>query len=139
MASVLSLLIALAVLNASLTFENVWPTPRITWGHTISVELALALVALGVSGRWRVPLARRAIPAAWVYLVVGRLAGIERFLTEPDVSPVAAGTAEGQQGMAAWIDPASERNHAQGAGHLFVNQVDDAVGGTIHVAAKLMG
>ena len=75
-ASVLSLLIALAVLNASLTFENVWPTPRITWGHTISVELALALVALGVSGRWRVPLARRAIPAAWVYLVVGRYADV---------------------------------------------------------------
>jgi hypothetical protein len=76
LASVLSLLIALAVLNASLTFENVWPTPRITWGHTISVELALALVALGVSGRWRVPLARRAIPAAWVYLVVGRYADV---------------------------------------------------------------
>jgi hypothetical protein len=61
---------ALIVLNASLTFENVWPTPRITWGDSLSLELALAVLVLALACRhaWRVS---RILPAIWVVLVAG--------------------------------------------------------------------
>ena len=31
---------ALVLLNASLTFQSVWPTPAIRWRGTLSIELA---------------------------------------------------------------------------------------------------
>jgi len=63
--------ISLAALNASLTFENVWPTPRIRWGSALSLELALGIVVLAVAHRSARRLARRILPAIWVVLVAG--------------------------------------------------------------------
>ena len=67
----LALLVSLVVLNASLTFENVWPTPRIEWGSALSLELALCVVLLTVAHRRAPALARRILPAIWVVLVAG--------------------------------------------------------------------
>ena len=67
----LTLAAALVLLNASLTFENVWPTPRIAWGHALSLELALCVLLLAVAHRWATGLARRILPALWVVLVAG--------------------------------------------------------------------
>ena len=35
----LTLLAALVLLDASLTFENVWPTPAVRWHGALSIEL----------------------------------------------------------------------------------------------------
>ena len=67
------LVLALSIvgLNESLTFENVWPTPGIAWGHALSLELALCVLLLAVTHR-RVPaLTQRVLPAIWVVLVAG--------------------------------------------------------------------
>jgi hypothetical protein len=63
--------IALALLNASLTFENVWPTPKIRWANAVSIELALCVLLLAVAYRWAGALGRRVLPAVWVVLVAG--------------------------------------------------------------------
>ena len=68
----LALAAALVLLNASLTFENVWPTPWIRWGSAFSVELAVSVVIRAAAHRWAAPLARRILPIVWVILVVGR-------------------------------------------------------------------
>ena len=68
----LALLASLFLLNASLTFENVWPTPRITWGNTLSFELAACVLILAVAHRWAGRLARRVLPVIWIVLVAGR-------------------------------------------------------------------
>src|SRR6267142_3321982 len=68
----LAAVVSLVILNASLTFENVWPTPRIRWGHALSLELALCVLILAVAHRWARPLARRVLPAIWIVLVAGR-------------------------------------------------------------------
>jgi hypothetical protein len=67
----LTLAVALALLNASLTFENVWPTPKIAWGHAFSLELAVCVLLLAVAHRWTSRPARRILPALWVVLVAG--------------------------------------------------------------------
>ena len=61
---------AIVLLNASLTFENVWPTPRITWGYAFSIELALVVLLLAAAHRYSWRLAR-IVPAIWVVLVAG--------------------------------------------------------------------
>jgi hypothetical protein len=68
--------LALLLLNASLTFVNVWPTLSIRPALALSPELAIAvlgLVALAgkLAGRRRV-LVLRALGAIWVVLVLGR-------------------------------------------------------------------
>lgn len=67
----LALPASLVLLNASLTFENVWPTPAVRWGSALSVELAASVLLLAVAHRWAGMLARRVLPAAWVALVAG--------------------------------------------------------------------
>ena len=67
----LLLVLSLIVLNASLTFENVWPTPKIAWGAALSVELAVCVLLLTIAYRRAPPLARRLLPAIWVALVAG--------------------------------------------------------------------
>jgi len=62
---------ALVLLNASLTFENVWPTPQIRWGNTLSIELAACVLLLAVAHRWARGLSRRLLPFVWVVLVAG--------------------------------------------------------------------
>ena len=63
--------VSLVLLNASLTFENVWPTLKIRWGSALSLELAVCVLLLAVAHRWAGRLARRVLPAIWVVLVAG--------------------------------------------------------------------
>src|SRR6187549_3219445 len=62
---------ALALLNASLTFENVWPTPKVRWSNALSLELAVCVLLMALAYRWSGQLTRRALPIAWVLLVAG--------------------------------------------------------------------
>ncbi len=71
------LALALALLNASLTLANLWPTPFIRMSGDVSAELAVALLAL-VAFHRRVA-ARpasivRALAIGWVLLTIGRYA-----------------------------------------------------------------
>src|SRR5262245_58529290 len=63
--------VALALLNASLTFENVWPTPKIRWANAISIELVVCVLLLAIFYRLAGTLVRRVLPAIWVVLVAG--------------------------------------------------------------------
>ena len=66
---------ALALLNASLTFYNVWPTPAIRWQGELSLELVVCLLALFAMHRLVGPPTRRASMALalfWVLLILGR-------------------------------------------------------------------
>jgi hypothetical protein len=63
--------VALVVLNASLTFENVWPTPKIRWANAVSLELIGCILLLSIAHRWAHTLTRRVLPAIWVVLVAG--------------------------------------------------------------------
>lgn len=67
----LALPAAVLALNASLTFVNVWPTPKVRWGWALSVELAVTVAALAIATRWRTRLARTLLPAVWMTLVAG--------------------------------------------------------------------
>lgn len=62
---------ALILLNASLTFGNVWPTPKIRWETALSVELAVCVLLLAVAHQRAERLARRVLPTLWVLLVAG--------------------------------------------------------------------
>ena len=46
---------ALVLLNASLTFGNVWPTPKIRWENALSVELAVCVLLLALLHRHAAP------------------------------------------------------------------------------------
>lgn len=67
--------VALVLLNASLTFENVWPTPKIRWSTALSFELAvcllIVLVTRGVASHWAGRATRVILPGVWVLLVAG--------------------------------------------------------------------
>ncbi len=65
------LVVSLIVLNASLTFENVWPTPKVRWGNALSIELIACVLLLAITHRWARSLARYVLPALWVVLVAG--------------------------------------------------------------------
>jgi Sulfatase len=75
----LTLAVALFILNASLTFRNIWPTPAFRWAGDLSIELGacLALVLLATTGRG-VASARlvRLLTIVWVVLVFGRYADV---------------------------------------------------------------
>ncbi|MDH4065256.1 MAG: hypothetical protein OEW19_12715, partial [Acidobacteriota bacterium] len=62
---------SLVLLNASLTFGNVWPTPKIRWENALSVELAVGVLILALASQRARRLARWALPTIWVVLVVG--------------------------------------------------------------------
>ena len=67
---------ALLILNASLTFQSLWPTPAIRWTGELSIELAAGLVIGVAATLLGASLAsRRAIrwlTIAWLVLVLGR-------------------------------------------------------------------
>ncbi len=75
----LSIAVALFLLNGSLTFENIWPTPAIRWIGGVSVELAVAVLLLIA---WKLlvgPPSRIALGVfaiIWVVLVLGRYAAV---------------------------------------------------------------
>ena len=64
--------VALVLLNGSLTFENVWPTPRIELTPALSIELAVCVLMLVALHRWAGVLSRRVLPVVWVVLIAGR-------------------------------------------------------------------
>jgi hypothetical protein len=75
----LSLIAALLLLDVSLTFENVWPTPAITWHGGLSVELAVVVFLLTIVAivRGRVPPgAVRGVSVLWIVLALGRYAEV---------------------------------------------------------------
>jgi Sulfatase len=75
----LTLAVAVVLLNASLTFANLWPTPAIRFGWQLSVEaaiLVLALMALGWSHRTPSPRLMRVVAGIWVALIVGHYAEV---------------------------------------------------------------
>lgn len=70
---------ALVLLNFSLSFQNIWPTPAIRWGGMLSVELAVLVLAVAGS-TWRPgspsPAWVRAIGVCWLVLVIGHYADV---------------------------------------------------------------
>src|SRR5690349_5950377 len=76
-----ALVAALLLLDVSLTFHNVWPTPAISWRGEISVELAAyiigcALLTTRLRSRSISSTALRWITVVWIFLVVGRYADV---------------------------------------------------------------
>jgi hypothetical protein len=66
---------AIVLLNVSLTFTNIWPTPRIRFTGDLSMELALCVLGLVCMRQWAgVPsrAALRGLAGLWVVLIVGR-------------------------------------------------------------------
>ena len=66
---------ALALLNASLTFENLWPTLSVRLTAALSIEVALCVLAIVVAARsFRTPspVVLRVLAAIWVVLMIGR-------------------------------------------------------------------
>jgi hypothetical protein len=63
---------AIVLLNASLTFAGVWPTPKIRWQYAVSVELAACVLLLAVLRRPSNGLIKRVLPSLWLVLVIGR-------------------------------------------------------------------
>jgi phosphatidylglycerophosphate synthase len=73
----LTLAAALATLNISLSFQNVWPTPAISWRGELSIELAAVLLALAVySKRRRASPPRRWLAWTWVVLALSHYADV---------------------------------------------------------------
>jgi hypothetical protein len=73
------LVAALVLLDASLTFENVWPTPAVQWRGALSIELAVCVLGLAIVSRWSRPPSRARIgwlSAIWTVLVVGHYAEV---------------------------------------------------------------
>jgi hypothetical protein len=75
----LSLAAAVLLLDASLSFQNVWPTPMLRWSGEWSVELGVFLIliiagelSLGALSRG----ALRWLTAAWLVLVLGHYADV---------------------------------------------------------------
>ena len=75
------LAIALAVLNASLAFDNIWPTLFVRLSADVSIELAVFILCLTLWRGWRGDVRReggwsraawRGVAVAWVALVFAR-------------------------------------------------------------------
>ena len=70
---------ALALLNSSLTFDNVWPTLSIRPTDALSMEAAVCVLAIVATHRWLgapSPVALRWLGVLWVALVLGRYADV---------------------------------------------------------------
>jgi phosphoglycerol transferase MdoB-like AlkP superfamily enzyme len=74
-----ALVAALVLLDASLAFGNLWPTPAIRWTGALSVEFAFCVLAMALAHHWFGSPSRRALAwlgTVWVVLVVGRYADV---------------------------------------------------------------
>ena len=69
----LGVALGLAILNAAVTFEIVWPTPKIRWATALSIELAACVLILAVAHRSARALAPRVLPGIWVVRNLGFL------------------------------------------------------------------
>jgi hypothetical protein len=70
---------ALLLLNSSLTFGNIWPTPAVRWQAELSVELAVCVLVLALAAGWLGPPSRAVVSGlgvAWILLVIGRYADV---------------------------------------------------------------
>ena len=67
---------ALLFLNASITFENVWPTPAIAWRGKLSLELAISVLVMALAARSRPSKTLGWFSAVWTLLVAGRYAEV---------------------------------------------------------------
>ena len=70
---------ALAILNLTLTFTNVWPTLFVRFTGDLSLEAAILVLALAAARwRWRAPGrgVLRALGIFWVALVAGRYVNV---------------------------------------------------------------
>jgi hypothetical protein len=75
----LSLAAAVLLLDISLTFENVWPTPAIRWHGHLSIELAVVILAMALAARWLPPPSRpivRVLAVIWAALTIGHYAEV---------------------------------------------------------------
>jgi hypothetical protein len=75
----IALAAALLLLDASVTFSNIWPTPAVSWEGQLSIEFAVCLFVMAVTSRRFGPPSRavvRAVTALWVLLVIGRYAEV---------------------------------------------------------------
>ncbi len=75
LAPAMTLASALVLLNASLTFQNLWPTPAVRVTRTLSMEAALFVLALVLAHRCLGAPSRatlRWLAAGWVVLAIGR-------------------------------------------------------------------
>ena len=81
----LTLAVALLLLNASLAFRNVWPTPAVWWAGDLSIELGVFLAAALVmtDGAWRTRPPRTlssglvtTIAWVWMLLTLGHYADV---------------------------------------------------------------
>lgn len=73
------LAIALVLVNASLTFINVWPTPMVRLDWAVSIEAAACALALTIAAwldRRPSPRFLRVLACVWVLLVIGRYAEV---------------------------------------------------------------
>ena len=71
----LSLAVTLLLLNASLTFKNIWPTPAVSWKGDVSIELAITVLAFAILWwMWRRPQRplRNTVTVFWLLLILGR-------------------------------------------------------------------
>jgi hypothetical protein len=85
---------AIAVLNAALSFHNIWPTPAFSWQGELSVECAVLLLALVAAHAWSARRSRNApspqptapspqspapirfLAVLWVILFIGHYADV---------------------------------------------------------------
>lgn len=70
-----TLVAALVLLDASLTFKNVWPTPFVSWHGDVSLELAAVLLVMAAAITPSRPLSgalARALTSFWMLLLIGR-------------------------------------------------------------------
>src|SRR3954452_13742407 len=77
--SALLVIPALLLIDAALTFENVWPTPAVRWTGQLSIELAVAVLAMALAAQWFGGFGRRGVRCLailGVILVVGHYADV---------------------------------------------------------------
>ena len=69
---------AFVLLDVSLSFRNIWPTPAIRWHGELSVELAVCVLGLLAARRWLGPPSRvlRGLSVLWVIFVLGHYADV---------------------------------------------------------------
>ena len=74
-----TLFAALTLLDVSLTFQNVWPTPMVRWEGELSIELAIVLLAIAAATSRFGRLSNRVLRLlglAWVVAVIGHYADV---------------------------------------------------------------
>src|SRR5436853_2234600 len=73
-----ALVAALLLLDVSLTFHNIWPTPAISWRGELSAEFAAyLLISIWLNRKRRISgRALGLITAVWILFVIGRYADV---------------------------------------------------------------